>query len=90
MNDPLSSCEILTVEQLSERLQVSRATLFTWMQKGILAQGRHYFKRGRILRFIWSAEMISELLEGSTEAKPVKPSPVPIRQQKSNPINWEY
>ncbi len=91
---PQTSAEFLTVEQLAERLQVSRATLFSWMQKGILAQGRHYFKRGRVLRFIWSTALIQELLSGSpakdaTET-PAKPSLKPVKQLKSSPINWEY
>lgn len=91
---PSQISEFLTVEQLAQRLQVSRATLFTWMQKGILSQGRHYFKRGRVLRFIWSAELIQELLAGTPEGRdkpqPVKPSLALIRPRKSTPINWEY
>jgi hypothetical protein len=86
--------EILTVEEVSERLQVSRATVFAWMKKGILAQGRHYFKRGHVLRFLWSGELIQELLTGSPDnaekASPIKPSLRPVRQIKSNPINWDY
>jgi hypothetical protein len=89
---PLS--EFLTVEQLSDRLQVSRATLFNWMKKDILTQGRHYFKRGRVLRFIWSDDLIQELLAGSPEdmekVSPEKPYLKPIRQIKSSPINWDY
>jgi transposase-like protein len=89
-----SSCEILTVEQVAERLQISRATLFAWMQQDILSQGRHYFKRGHVLRFLWSAELIQELLTGSpaTVAKVplVKPFLKPVRQLKSSPLNWEY
>ncbi len=94
IHDPLTSCEFLTVVELAERLHVSRATLFNWMQKGVLAQGRHYFKRGRILRFIWSNELIQELLADSFENEKkhpsVKPSVMLIQQKKSSPINWEY
>jgi len=86
--------EFLTVEQLAERLQVSRATLFMWMQKGFLASGRHYFKRGRVLRFIWSHELIQELLTGSPvgegNASPVKPLATTVTRKKSSPVNWEY
>jgi hypothetical protein len=91
---PLTSCEFLTIEELAGRLQVSRATLFNWIKKGILAQGRHYFKRGHVLRFIWSGELIQELLTGSPEnvekVPPVKPSLKPVSQIKPSPINWEY
>ncbi len=97
MIEPLASLspapEFLTVEQLAERLQVSRATLFIWMQKGILAQGRHYFKRGRILRFIWSSELIQELLAGSEDERKtpsVRACVTPHQRKKSSPVNWEY
>lgn len=88
------TCEFLTVEQLAERLQVSRATLFAWMKRGILAQGRHYFKRGRVLRFAWREELIHQLLgdclaEGE-QRPPVKPSATPLQQNKCKPINWDY
>jgi hypothetical protein len=93
-NDQPFTCEFLTVEELAQNLQVSRATLFNWMQKGILVQGRHYFKQGHILRFIWSDELIQELLTGSSEkvkkVSPVKPSQMPIKQNKCKPINWDY
>jgi hypothetical protein len=86
--------EILTVEEFANRLKVSRATLFSWMKRGILAQGRHFFKRGRVLRFIWSEELIQGLLEDSGEAAgkrlPVKPSTMQIQKEKSTPINWGY
>jgi predicted DNA-binding transcriptional regulator AlpA len=88
------ACEFLTVEQMAERLKVSRATLFSWMKRGILAQGRHFFKRGRVLRFIWSEELIQGLLqdsgEGAEKCLPVKPSAVPIHKEKASPINWGY
>lgn len=84
--------ELLTVEQVAERLQVSRATLFNWMQKGVIVQGRHYFKRGRVLRFIWNGEFISELLAGSEQPRPkrLQAAPLPSRQKETEPINWEY
>ncbi|HJV35858.1 DNA-binding protein [Geomonas sp.] len=86
--------EFITVEQLADRLQVSRATLFTWKQTTELIQGRHYFKRGRVLRFVWSAELAQILLGGSA-TDDGKPSPVrsvkpASKQAKSNPVNWEY
>lgn len=91
---PLSSCEFLTVEELAQRLHVSRATVFAWMHQGIIAKGRHYFKRGHVLRFIWSGELIQELLTGSPEnvekVSLVKPSASMIQPKKSKPINWDY
>lgn len=91
---PLSSCEFLTVEQLAQRLHISRATVFGWMQRGIIVQGRHYFKRGHVLRFLWSEDFIRQLLADSTEdarkRSTVKPDVKPLKHKKPNPINWDY
>lgn len=86
----LAPAELLTVEEFAERLQVSRATVFAWMQKKILVQGRHFLKYGRVLRFVWGVELIQELVAGCTVAEgAMAPVRVP-RQVKPNPINWEY
>ena len=89
-----ASCDILTVEEFAERLHVSRATVFSWIQRGILAAGRHYFKFGRVIRFPWSAELIANLLQASAvpEVRPceVRHAPRPTRTRKRNPINWDY
>lgn len=90
---PLSSREILTVEELAQRLQVSRATLFTWMQKGILALGRHYFKYGRVVRFVWSDCLLETLLADSAcqdRKEAARAAVRTVRQAKAAPINWEY
>lgn len=95
----MATHELLTPEEFSERLKIGRSTLFEWLGKGILIPGKHYFKIGRVLRFIWSDELIQSLLErtvtiridgdslsrGQTDKKPVKPG----NKQKPT-INWEY
>jgi predicted DNA-binding transcriptional regulator AlpA len=86
--------ELLTVEQFAQRLQVSRATVFAWIQKQILVQGRHFLKIGRVLRFTWSDDFISILLQESAVAVAVAPpplSPVVVSRKKTgSSLNWEY
>jgi len=86
--------ELLTVEQFAQRLQVSRATVFSWIQKQILVQGRHFLKFGRVLRFTWSDDLVSTLLHDSAPALPVVPlmvRPVSmIRKKSDSPLNWDY
>lgn len=86
--------ELLTVEQFAQRLQVSRATVFAWIQKQILVQGRHFLKIGRVLRFTWSDDFISTLLLESAAAAAVAPptlSPVIVSRKKTDSsLNWEY
>lgn len=92
-NDPspnLAPAELLTVEEFAKRVQVSRATVFAWMQKKILVQGRHFMKYGRVLRFVWNGALIQELVAGClVDEGAMVPVRVP-RQIKPNPINWEY
>lgn len=86
--------ELLTVEQFAERLQVSRATVFAWIQKQILVQGRHFLKIGRVLRFTWSDDFISLLLQESATAAavalPTLSPAVVSRKKTDSSLNWEY
>ncbi|ACH40070.1 helix-turn-helix DNA-binding protein, putative [Citrifermentans bemidjiense Bem] len=45
--------ELLTVEEFAKRMKVSRTTVFGWLKSGVLSEGVHYFRIGRILRFCW-------------------------------------
>lgn len=45
----LDEQEILTPEQYAVKLQIGRSTLFNWLAQGILIEGEHYFRVGRIL-----------------------------------------
>ena len=86
--------ELLTVDQFAQRLQVSRATVFAWMQKQILVQGRHFLKFGRVLRFTWSDDLVACLLHDSAPAVPTAPPPLaPVavsRKKTGSSLNWEY
>lgn len=92
--------EILTPEEFAQRLKIGRSTLFEWLSKGILIQGKHYFRVGRILRFAWSQELVADLLSisagvgvtGDQAAQVMSPtrrygSGVARGKPK---INWEY
>jgi len=95
----MNNNELLTTEEFAERLKIGRSTLFEWLGKGILVPGQHYFKIGRVLRFVWSDELVQCLLErtvticvdgdklssGVTIKKPVKTA-----NNNQQPINWEY
>lgn len=84
--------EILTPEEFARRLKIGRSTLFDWMNKGILVPGKHYFKVGRILRFVWSDEVVASLLESLS----MSPKSGQVSSKKSRPatakdsINWDY
>ncbi len=56
-----SETEILTVEQFAQRLQVSRTTVFGWLKSGVLREGQHYLRLGRVLRFYWPTFALAKL-----------------------------
>jgi excisionase family DNA binding protein len=88
--------DLLTVDQFAQRLQVSRTTVFSWLKKGELQEGVHYFHLGRTLRFCWpffpTARPLPEAA-GDFERKPLPASP-PSREKRlrSNKpaINLDY
>ena len=50
--------EILTVEELADRLKVSRSTVFGWLKNNILIEGIHYLRIGRVLRCLWQFDLL--------------------------------
>jgi hypothetical protein len=95
--------EMLNIDQFAEHMKVSRSLVFEWMDKQILIAGRHYWKQGRVVRFPWSGELISRLLEDclkSQNQETLQPKPAktvsprdqdkPGSQTKGTQINWEY
>lgn len=93
-DSPDNGCDLLTVEQFADRLQISRATVFALMQRGVLIAGRHFIRLGRVVRFPWSAELVAELLKTTGEQHTPTPrqqrSIRPQRSGKGSPVNWDY
>lgn len=87
---PPEPCDLLTVEQFADKLQVSRATVFAWMQKNILKQGLHFFRIGRVLRFVWNADAIQGLLHIAQPVAVVDSPTLPAPKRRTTTINWDY
>ena len=86
-----SNSELLTIVQFAERLKMSRATVFSWIHRGILVQGKHFLKFGKVVRFVWSDNLLELLLidcAKETGRSTTKGTPRAARQ--TEPINWEY
>ena len=84
--------ELLTVEQFAKRMFMSRATVFTWVQRGILVKGKHFLKYGRVVRFLWS-DNTPELLvidSKNNDPEPTTRSAPRAQQAKRKPVNWDY
>lgn len=88
-----NNTELFTVDQFAERMQVSRTTVFGWMKSGALAEGVHYIRLGRVLRFRWGVDLLfnSRLPPATEEQSPPSP-PLPPRsgmdsQRGEAPVN---
>lgn len=72
-----NNSEILTIEQFAERMQVSRTTVFGWLKQGVLQEGVHYFRIGRILRLCWreGGFLNSQQKPAAQDEGPAAPAP---------------
>lgn len=69
---------IISIEEFANRLGISRSTAYTWLAEGRLVTGRHVLRIGRVVRILWSDELMAHLLSLSvagpkvTERPPLK------------------
>jgi len=83
--------DLLTVEEFADKLKVSRSTVFSWLKSGLLQEGKHYFRIGRIIRFVWDAGLFigrakPKKLKQFTRPPAERPKYVPSQPG----INLEY
>jgi len=48
--------------EFAERLQVSRSTVYTWLAEGRLVFGEHALRINRVVRILWSDDLLAHLL----------------------------
>lgn len=53
--------ELVSVEEFARRMEVSRSTVFAWLAKGYLAEGKLVIRVGKTIRFIWSLDAVTAL-----------------------------
>ena len=88
--------EMLQIGEYTKRLKVGRTTIFKWKQDGILIPGHHFIKRGKIVRYIWTRDLIMELHENETiNAKDSTQQYIDIKSKKRKlknkiAINLDY
>jgi len=78
----VSTIEILTIEEFAVRLQISRSTAYQWIEYGWLVTGRHVLHIGRVVRILWSADLVAYLLSISDSRLEKKERPRLIRNGK--------
>lgn len=88
-----SNTDLLTVEEFADKLKVSRSTVFGWLKSGLLQEGKHYFRIGRIIRFVWDAGLFlgRKRPKGEGNKKQVRPIGQITHCTPSQPgINLDY
>lgn len=55
----MADFELLTVEAFAHRMGVSRSTVFSWIAKGYLPEGKILIRVGRTIRFVWSLDALA-------------------------------
>lgn len=82
--------DLLTVEQLAQRLQVSRTTVFSWLKTGTLQEGAHYFRLGRVIRFHWPLLPLKQLPDTTAPINTTQRIKPKAQRGTSSGINLDY
>jgi predicted site-specific integrase-resolvase len=88
--------ELLHTDEFAQRLKVGRTTIFKWKKEGTLVPGRHFIKKGKIVRYVWARDLIMEIHENlKNMSQTVKKDYVGSKTQKSkhkkhSVINLQY
>jgi hypothetical protein len=88
--------ELLHTDEFAKRLKVGRTTIFKWKKEGTLIPGRHFIKKGKIVRYIWARDLIMEIHENiKNMSKTIKQEPVGLKtknqkSKKQSVINLQY
>lgn len=83
--------KLLTVDQFATLFNTSRTTVFFWLKTGIIQEGVHYIRLGRILRFRWCEEIFFRNKDRQNPKPKKRPtSPARSRQSTDSGVNLDY
>ena len=94
--NPSDNFELLSIDEFCKRLNVGRTTIFKWKKEGALVSGMHFFQKGRIVRYVWSLDVLKEIHEKIDNKQEIAARPkMSIKSKKTNSIknstiNFEY
>ncbi len=81
--------EMISVEQFAVRMGVSRSTVFAWLAKGCLTEGKIFVRVGKTIRFIWSIEAIAAMSEKkASESLPEENEP--LKSIRKSAVNLDF
>jgi hypothetical protein len=92
-----STAELLTINEFTEKANICRTTVFKWMKNGILIVGEHYIKEDKVIRIVWSKDLINHLLHLSRIKAPKKAhhhsqikNTKRLSSHSKTAMNWDY
>ncbi|KIH77490.1 hypothetical protein SAMN05660860_01845 [Geoalkalibacter ferrihydriticus] len=86
-----SDFEVITLEEFSKRMKLSKSSIYTQIKKGALVAGKHFFRIGRCYRFIWGKDLLNIFHQESCVKKPgLTPRPTQVAQKIKPFIKLDY
>lgn len=83
--------EMITLEEYARRMSVSRSTVFDWLTKGYMEEGRVYVRVGKTIRFFWSQESLAALASKHvSDEKKTDECPDFPKSRKGPQMNLDY
>jgi len=82
--------EMLPIEEFAGRMGVSRSTVFAWLAKGYLAEGKIYVRIGKTIRFIWSIESVAAMSRKAVLLADSEEMRDPVKGSKQAAVNLNY
>ena len=81
----------LTLVEFSKLMKVSKNTAYMWCKK-YLQRGKHYVMLGRVIRVIYSQELLVELQNNFNETvkKNKRQKAAKAAKKPASSINWDY
>lgn len=75
MLNATTTIEMVSIEEFAERLKICRSTAYNWLAEGRLIHGQHVIRLGRVVRILWTDDLISHLLTISDRGPEKTPLP---------------
>lgn len=82
----------IKLDDFCRMMNVTKNTVKKWIRLKLLVEGKHYIKVERVIRIIYSPELLGELQENfnKTAKKDRRQKAVKAAKKPPSRINWDY
>lgn len=82
--------EMISVEEFARRMDVSRSTIFSWLTKGYLIEGKIFIRVEKTIRFIWSLETVTALALQTTSMSAPEAEVDHVNGSRQSAVNLDF